>query len=100
TNHYQDGTFGSIRIARNIHVTSAPEQGSTTKADLFINGTGDKNDVSVSADVNAKTTTVITDGRTQVFDHLFSDVNIFLGGKHSHFKLDLPGSTIVVVNVA
>jgi hypothetical protein len=100
TNHYKDGLFGSIRIARNIHVTSAPEPGSSTRADLFVNGTGDKNDVSISADVNAKTTTVITDGRTQVFDHLFSQVNILLSGKHSHLTLDLPGTTPVTVNVA
>ena len=90
------GLFGSIRTARNITVTPGV---ASNEADLFISGTGDANQLSIKGDSNAETTTVITDGRTQVFDHLFSQINIQLTGKHSHMTLDLPGTTAVTANV-
>jgi uncharacterized protein (TIGR03118 family) len=95
--HYQHGLFGSIRVARNITVRPAV---AGTEADLFIDGTGDANQLSITADTKAETTTVVTDGRAQTFDHLFSQINIQLTGKHSHMTLDLPGTTAVTANVA
>jgi uncharacterized protein (TIGR03118 family) len=97
TDHYQHGTFGSIRIARTISVTPGAQG---TRAFLDIDGHGDRNQVSITADVDAGTTTVITDGRTQKFDRLFSEIDIVLTGKHSHVSLDLPGTTSVQLNVA
>ncbi|HEX3356693.1 MAG TPA: TIGR03118 family protein [Tepidisphaeraceae bacterium] len=95
--HYQHGLFGSIRIARDITTSTADDHG---HADLFVKGTGDADQLSISEDVNAKTTTLVTDGRTQVFDHLFSQINIQLKGKHSHMTLDLPGTTTLSINEA
>jgi uncharacterized protein (TIGR03118 family) len=93
-NHYEDGLFGSIRVARKITVTPGIE------GQLSINGTGDSDNVSVAEDTKAMTTTVITDGRTQVFDRVFSEIDILLSGKHSHLKLDVPGTTSVSSNIA
>lgn len=95
TDFYEHGTFGSIRIARDITVTPAADG---SHADLFVHGSGDTNRLSITADTAADTTTVVTDGRTQVFDRLFSQINIQLTGKHSHITLDLPGTTVVTSN--
>jgi uncharacterized protein (TIGR03118 family) len=95
-NHYEDGLFGSIRIARNITVSPSLQNGVNV---MTIDGTGDKNQVSVAEDTMSDTTTVATDGRTQVFDRLFSELDIALSGKHSHLKLDVPGTTFVTLNV-
>ena len=90
--HYQHGLFGSLRIARDIKVNPFVANG---RSDLSIVGTGDHDTVSITDDVMTKTTTVITDGRTQVFDHLFSSINIDLTGQHTHVKLDLSGNEAV-----
>ena len=95
-NHYADGLFGSIRVARSITVTPVVNG---SLSDLQIKGTGDADQLSITADVVAGTTTVVTDGRTQVFDHLFSEIDIRLSGQHSHMTLDLPGTTTVNANV-
>ncbi len=87
--------FGSIRVARNITVTPFADG---TNADLSVEGRGDTNQLSIIDDTVADTTTVITDGRTQVFDRLFSQINIQLHGKHSHMTLDLAGTTVISAN--
>jgi uncharacterized protein (TIGR03118 family) len=96
-NHYEDGLFGSIRISRDITVSSSEE---SFGSQLTVDGTGDTDQVSISADTNSDTTTVITNGRTQVFDHLFDFVTVELSGKHSRLKLDLPGTIPVTTDVA
>jgi uncharacterized protein (TIGR03118 family) len=92
--HYQHGLFGSIRIARDITANPFVDAG---KAGLRVVGTGDTDTVSITDDVAHGITTVITDGRTQVFDHLFSEIDILMSGKHNHITLDLAGKTSVSV---
>jgi uncharacterized protein (TIGR03118 family) len=90
--HYEHGLFGSIRVARSITVDPHADG---SRADLTVTGVGDRNQLSITADAKAGTTTVISDGRTQVFDHLFSEIDIQLSGKNSHLVLDLTGATTV-----
>jgi len=40
----------------------------------------------------------LTDGCTQFFDHLFSEIDIDLSGKHGRVSLDLSGITSVNLN--
>ena len=95
SNRGQDGLFGSIRVSRSISATPGVENG---QADLSVVGVGDSDQLTINADSASNTTTVITDGRTQVFDHLFSDVFVELKGKHSHLSLDVTGNTAVLLN--
>ena len=95
--HYEHGLVGSIRLARSITTTTFADQG---RANLVVQGTGDTDQLSITDDLNNDTTTVVTDGRTQVFDHLFSKIEIRLSGKHSHLNLDLSGHPIVGINEA
>jgi uncharacterized protein (TIGR03118 family) len=92
---YQHGLFGSLRTVRDITVTPIVQN---QQAVLAVEGTGDADQLSITGDATADTTTVITDGRTQVFDHLFSEIDITMKGTHSHVTLDLPGQTTVVLN--
>lgn len=93
--HYQHGLFGSIRVARSISATPFADG---SLGGLRVKSTGDADQLSVTADTVAGTTTVVTDGRTQVFDHLFSEIDVQMSGKHSHMTFDLPGTTNVEVN--
>ena len=93
--HYQHGLVGSIRIARSITATSFADHG---QADLQVDGSGDSDQLSITDDVKDATTTVVTNGRTQVFDHLFSKIEIRLTGKHPHLNLDLSGNPMVGIN--
>ena len=92
---YQHGLVGSIRIARSITATSFADHG---QADLEVDGSGDSDQLSITDDVKDATTTVVTNGRTQVFDHLFSKIEIRLTGKHPHLNLDLSGNPTVGIN--
>jgi uncharacterized protein (TIGR03118 family) len=96
SDHYQHGLFGSIRVARDITVTPFAFHGAS---DLSIEGRGDADQVSIFGNSTADTTTVVTNGRTQVFDRLFSQIDIVLSGKHSRVTLDLPGTTSVAQNI-
>jgi uncharacterized protein (TIGR03118 family) len=95
--HYQHGLFGSIRVARSITATPFADG---KLSGLQVKSTGDADTLSITANTTAGTTTVITDGRTQVFDHLFSEIDVQMSGKHSHMTFDLPGTTKVDINNA
>ena len=57
--HYTHGLFGSLRIARNISVT--PSVDDHGRAELSIDSRADKSDVSITGDLKAHTTTIVTD---------------------------------------
>ncbi len=76
------GLFGSLSIAGSVSINQ------TTNADgtftLHVSGTSHHDNVSILDDLKDGTTTVIANGKTQVFDHVFSDFDIKLQGKHDH----------------
>jgi len=90
-NHGMHGLFGSLSIADTVSVgQSVNADGKTFSLDIVAKGMHDN--VSITEDFAHGTTTVVANGDTDVFDHLFSDFDIQTHGNHDHVTFHVLGT--------
>jgi uncharacterized protein (TIGR03118 family) len=88
------GLFGSLSAVSTVAVSQF------TNADgslgLKVVTTGQSDTVTITEDAMANTTTVVSDGRTQVFDHLFTKFNLQLHSKKDQLTFAEAGTEAIV----
>jgi uncharacterized protein (TIGR03118 family) len=81
------GLFGSLMVATTVSVDQFANNDGTLGLRVVTSGQSDS--VTITDDSKAGTTTVVSDGRTQVFDHLFAHFDLELGSQMDQLTFNL-----------
>jgi hypothetical protein len=88
--HGVHGLFGSLTVASTVSVDQFAAADGTLGLRVLTHGKSDT--VAITDDATAGTTTVVSDGRTQVFDHLFAHFDLELQSKVDQLTFGLTGA--------